>query len=749
MEIKNYFAQDAQGNIMPSANCYLYLPGTTNLATGLVDGNGVPISNPFLASGMGQITFGAPNGVYDLRVALGARDWTIKVQCADIDQAMDVMDSILGPHSENPTTRNNGQPLEPGDETWNSTEKQPYWWSGTAWVALNSSAQQLEVALSAPDGANKVGHDGVTASFALNTSPYDIRRFGGKPDDTAFNNLPALKAALAKYGIAELVGGVYTVNVASEADTLTETSSPTGNVTIIFKDASIRHTANSLVLIYLNAKTLTFQGSPKFIYAGSYPANSGAVTKYGDSQASDAHFCGFVVLKGISKFMSPHIVVEGESDSNLYDFFFRGSFGTFAGSRIDSMFISHYSRGLADNIYGMTIGVVEGTKRHNKSSQHYGPSHLIYANCNKSVIESAVERGVLLSNENGSAGASVQSTNFYDSHIGSIITTMDGVSAASLKVGGANWSIGTILSKSDNFTSDLISANRPLVDIQTNSQNLVTDGSIGLIDIVMPSSAPNRTGFWLGGGDIAAKVKIKAPDYGVKRNAPLAAVVTSRDSKVELDIDTDRTDDHIYMSLAERVSVKVENRRYPVLVTSGVLYNGSSWGLCKGCRVELIDTPIGESTVTWASTLEEANNSVVRRVFAQNARFKQVVNLTGLATLSAVMPIDAAVYTLAGTTNNMQAYELTVTAGELNGNFAGSAKYLVVSKSGNSLGKTCVATQLSIYNSAVGSQAVVFTVTGDTAANTLNVSAAVTTGLLGNLHVKLEKITGLYPRAFE
>ena len=265
----------------------------------------------------------------------------------------------------------------------------------------------------------------------------------------------------------------------------------------------------------------------------------------------------------------------------------------------------------------------------------------------------------------------------------------------------------------------------------------------------MPSSAPNRTGFWLGGGDIAAKVKIKAPDYGVKRNAPLAAVVTSRDSKVELDIDTDRTDDHIYMSLAERVSVKVENRRYPVLVTSGVLYNGSSWGLCKGCRVELIDTPIGESTVTWASTLEEANNSVVRRVFAQNARFKQVVNLTGLATLSAVMPIDAAVYTLAGTTNNMQAYELTVTAGELNGNFAGSAKYLVVSKSGNSLGKTCVATQLSIYNSAVGSQAVVFTVTGDTAANTLNVSAAVTTGLLGNLHVKLEKITGLYPRAFE
>lgn len=163
MEIKNYFAQDAQGNIMPSANCYLYLPGTTTLATGLVDGNGISISNPFHASGMGQITFGAPNGVYDLRVALGSRDWTIKVQCADIVQAMDVMDSILGSHAENPTTRNNGQPLEPGDETWNSSDKQPYWWNGTAWVALNSSAQQLEAKLSGPTGSGSVGYGQRTA----------------------------------------------------------------------------------------------------------------------------------------------------------------------------------------------------------------------------------------------------------------------------------------------------------------------------------------------------------------------------------------------------------------------------------------------------------------------------------------------------------------------------------------------------------------------------------------------------------
>lgn len=200
MEIKNYFAQDAQGNIMPSANCYLYFPGTTNLATGLVDGNGVPISNPFLASGMGQITFGAPNGVYDLRVTLGARDWTIKVQCADIVQAMDVMDSILGSHAENPTTRNNGQPLEPGDETWNSTDKQPYWWNGSTWIALNSSAQQLEVRIAdATNSENGAGMQGFydpfspaflkTVSDIINMEPVNVLRLVPKgAETTALHN---------------------------------------------------------------------------------------------------------------------------------------------------------------------------------------------------------------------------------------------------------------------------------------------------------------------------------------------------------------------------------------------------------------------------------------------------------------------------------------------------------------------------------------------------------------------------------
>lgn len=192
MEIKNYFAQDAQGNIMPSANCYLYLPSTTTLATGLVDGNGTPISNPFLASGMGQITFGAPNGVYDLRVSLGARDWTIKVQCADIVQAMDVMDSILGSHAENPASRNNGQPLQPGDETWNSTDKQPFWWSGSNWLALNESVRLLRQEMAEPDGGVNTGflQSDVNTKLSEKISLIDKGGVG----DSATNNVASILA---------------------------------------------------------------------------------------------------------------------------------------------------------------------------------------------------------------------------------------------------------------------------------------------------------------------------------------------------------------------------------------------------------------------------------------------------------------------------------------------------------------------------------------------------------------------------
>ena len=153
MEIKNYFAQDAQGNIMPSAYCYLYLPGTTTLATGLVDGNGVPISNPFLASSIGQVTFGAPNGVYDLRIELGVRDTKIEIQCADLLQALNETASFLGAKSSAPSTRNDGSPLQLSDRYLNTTDQVEYIYKSEGWTANNLDGQLL----ASSQGASLIG----------------------------------------------------------------------------------------------------------------------------------------------------------------------------------------------------------------------------------------------------------------------------------------------------------------------------------------------------------------------------------------------------------------------------------------------------------------------------------------------------------------------------------------------------------------------------------------------------------------
>lgn len=89
MEVKNYFAQDSQGNAQPNATCYLYAVGTETLVTGLTNITGQAITNPFHSDSFGLIQFKAPNGIYDLRVVSGVRDYRIRVQCNDLNEAIE------------------------------------------------------------------------------------------------------------------------------------------------------------------------------------------------------------------------------------------------------------------------------------------------------------------------------------------------------------------------------------------------------------------------------------------------------------------------------------------------------------------------------------------------------------------------------------------------------------------------------------------------------------------------------------
>ena len=94
MELKTYFAQDAAGNIIPSAIVKVFLQGKTTLATGLTRADGTPLENPFAADGAGRIQFRAPDGYYDVQVSAGPGIiQTLTIQCVDYSGAKAAADS--------------------------------------------------------------------------------------------------------------------------------------------------------------------------------------------------------------------------------------------------------------------------------------------------------------------------------------------------------------------------------------------------------------------------------------------------------------------------------------------------------------------------------------------------------------------------------------------------------------------------------------------------------------------------------
>lgn len=88
MELKNFFVQDDAGNILNAATCYLYERGTESLVEVLQGANGLSLSNPFMSDQQGLVQFAAPDGLYDLRVVKGSRDYRLRIQCNDVTQTL-------------------------------------------------------------------------------------------------------------------------------------------------------------------------------------------------------------------------------------------------------------------------------------------------------------------------------------------------------------------------------------------------------------------------------------------------------------------------------------------------------------------------------------------------------------------------------------------------------------------------------------------------------------------------------------
>lgn len=116
-----------------------------------------------------------------------------------------------GNHEEAPSTRLDGSPLQISDEYGNLTDELRYSWTGTSWVALNSSAQYLEQRLSSSEGAGIVVFD-PSASYPSNS-------IGRSLQDLPEVVVDAADRAEAAADLAATLSGIYADTAAGLAAT--------------------------------------------------------------------------------------------------------------------------------------------------------------------------------------------------------------------------------------------------------------------------------------------------------------------------------------------------------------------------------------------------------------------------------------------------------------------------------------------------------------------------------------------------
>lgn len=79
MELKNFWITAANGAAVASPTATVYLPNSETLATGLVDKDGAPLTNPFNGNDRGHVQFAAPDGRYDLKIVGGGREYIQRI----------------------------------------------------------------------------------------------------------------------------------------------------------------------------------------------------------------------------------------------------------------------------------------------------------------------------------------------------------------------------------------------------------------------------------------------------------------------------------------------------------------------------------------------------------------------------------------------------------------------------------------------------------------------------------------------
>lgn len=114
-----------------------------------------------------------------------------------------------GVHVVPPTTRLDGSPLQDADEYQNRSDKLRYSWNGSTWIALNSSAQQLEERLASPTGAKHSGYTYGTAHSETRDVDDKLRETRSILDFVPQNRKSDIRAGISTWDAGDAINYAF------------------------------------------------------------------------------------------------------------------------------------------------------------------------------------------------------------------------------------------------------------------------------------------------------------------------------------------------------------------------------------------------------------------------------------------------------------------------------------------------------------------------------------------------------------
>ncbi|QHJ79321.1 MAG: hypothetical protein [Bacteriophage sp.] len=549
-----------------------------------------------------------------------------------------------------------------------------------------------------------------TASAKLKEIRVSPEDFGAVGDGVADDTAPWLKAVMTG-NMQGKPGAIYRLVITADAMTA---QPPAGSV-IDFNGSMITHEVNDRLVILFRDSRGSILNRFKGSFKSTYPANTGAVTRYGLTYTSAAGFCGFVGMTGDNRDLKISCTnTFGATDANLYDTVIRGFTGNTTGAAITGVYCTHYSNALSDGLHGTVISAIFGTKRHNESFAHYGPSHLMYAGINNGSLRDVFEFGTLVSNLSGAAEATVQLIGYDNASIENIRCTMADVGVMSLKVAGNGATIRKVVSNSPATVSRYMR----LFEIQTNLSATVLKTLIEDVLIVLPAGNPAAVGFRAGGGYTQTRnVRVVSKFADTPRTAEVVQIVTSERGEFEVSIESGRTDDKVLLAGANFSEIKLYAENSGLVLVDGTSMAGEVWGPCANSTIYADGTLLSEwtnnlSAVTRNSSLLQFSDAV------QGDFYRQLINQSSNTTLQVDVPVLTPATT--SVTHNMMVYEVDVMVSSIQGQGARHTRYSLILHLGTS---GSGATAKEMVTNPSGATPPVITATVDGSMTTLSLVA--------------------------